>query len=430
MTSYDVVGVGLGPFNLGLAALLDPIDDVSAVFFEAEPRFNWHPGLLLPGVTLQVPFLADLVTLADPTSRYSFLNYLQQRNRLYRFYFHERFHIARREYQAYTQWVAQNLPSCRFGQQVVDVRPDGSDTWAVRVQSSSTGDIDEHTARAVVFGVGSRPHVPSVAHDVQGDEAFHTADYLNYRDKALAAHAVTVVGSGQSAGEVVADLLESGLGHRMTLDWFTRSTGFLPMEYSKLGLEHFTPEYITHFHDLPPAVRDRVRAGQDLLYRGLSAPTSARIYDLLYEATIDAPDPPVTYSARCALAAIEPSPEPGRRWRLRWQHLDQDQTFTRDTDIIVFATGYQPTPPPVAPAIVAYDASDRPCVTADYRLRLADGSASTLFVQNAELHTHGIGTPDLGLGAHRNSVIVNAVAGREVYPARQRTVFQQFGVPE
>ncbi len=27
------------------------------------------------------------------------------------------------------------------------------------------------------------------------------------------------------------------------LDWLTRSEGFFPMEYSKLGLQHFTPEY-------------------------------------------------------------------------------------------------------------------------------------------------------------------------------------------
>ena len=51
-----------------------------------------------------------------------------------------------------------------------------------------------------------------------------------------------------------------------------------------------------------------------------------------------------------------------------------------------------------------------------------------LFVQNGELHTHGVGAPDLGLGAHRNAVIVNALVGREVYAVRERNVFQSFGV--
>ena len=90
----DVIGVGLGPFNLGLAALL-ATTDVDAVFFDDKPEFAWHPGLMLPGAEIQVPFLADLVTLADPTSPYSFLNYLHEQGRLYRFYFHERFHVLR-----------------------------------------------------------------------------------------------------------------------------------------------------------------------------------------------------------------------------------------------------------------------------------------------------------------------------------------------
>ena len=45
-------------------------------------------------------------------------------------------------------------------------------------------------------------------------------------------------------------------------------------------------------------------------------------------------------------------------------------------------------------------------------------------MQNGELHTHGVGAPDLGLGAHRNAVIVNALCGREVYAVRERNVFQ------
>ena len=77
--------------------------------------------------------------------------------------------------------------------------------------------------------------------------------------------------------------------------------------------------------------------------------------------------------------------------------------------------------------LLALDDAGRPVVELDYRLRLRDGAPSTLFVQNAELHTHGVGAPDLGLGAHRNAVIVNALCGREVYAVRERNVFQSFG---
>ena len=425
MSNFDVIGVGLGPFNLGLAALLEPVDDVSAVFFEAEPTFSWHPGLMLPGARLQVPFLADLVTFADPTSRHSFLNYLHERDRLYRFYFYEHFHVPRQEFETYARWVADGLSSCRFGWRVESTRPAG-DGWMVSVRAAD-GAVEQHYARHVVFGVGSSPSVPPVVREHVGDDLFHAADYLAYREKAVTADSVTVVGSGQSAGEVVADLLETGLGTGMRLDWFTRSRGFFPMEYSKLGLEHFSPDYVDYFHRLPSQVRDDVRSGQDLLYKGLSAETSERIYDLLYEATIDRDDPPVTYVAGCSVVDIEPSPEPGRRWRLTWQHRDDGNSFARDTDVVVLATGYVPAGLPIEPELIAHDTAGRPEVTSDYRLRKRDGSPSTLFVQNAELHTHGVGAPDLGLGAHRNAVIVNALTGRRTYRVPKRTMFQRFG---
>ena len=429
---HDVVGVGLGPFNLGLAALLAPVDDVDAVFFEARPAFSWHPGLLLDGTTLQVPFLADLVTLADPTSPYSFLNYLHDRGRLYRFYFYERFHVPRKEYDAYCRWVAAQLPSCRFGRRVVDVRPAPSpdDGWSVRV-----GD-EEHRARAVVFGVGSVPHLPACVAGSHGDgdgvlgtDVFHSADYLTHRDRARRAGRVTVVGSGQSAAEVFADLLAAP-GDR-ELHWYTRSRGFLPMEYSKLGLEHFTPEYTAYFHGLPEARRDELRSGQDLLYKGIDAETSAQIFDALYEASIDGEDPPVTYASACELRSVEPCPT-GAGLRLGFHHLDQDRAFTHETDVLVLATGYEPAPLPIDPALLCLDGRGRPVVELDYRLRLRDRppGASTLFVQNAEIHTHGVGAPDLGLGAHRNAVLVNALTGRAVYPVRERNVFQSFGVPQ
>ncbi len=62
---------------------------------------------MLDEAEVQVPFLADLVTLADPTSPHSFLSYLHARERLYRFYFHERLHVLRREFEAYYRWVVR-----------------------------------------------------------------------------------------------------------------------------------------------------------------------------------------------------------------------------------------------------------------------------------------------------------------------------------
>ena len=60
MRVHDVVGIGIGPFNLGLAALSAPLADLDVVFLDAADEFRWHPGMMIEGATIQVPFLADL----------------------------------------------------------------------------------------------------------------------------------------------------------------------------------------------------------------------------------------------------------------------------------------------------------------------------------------------------------------------------------
>jgi len=423
IAEHDVVGVGIGPFNLGLAALLDGVEDIDAQFFDARAQFAWHPGMLLDDAEVQVPFLADLVTLADPTSPHSFLAYLHDCGRLYRFYFHERWHVLRREFDAYYRWVAARLgPACRFGARVEAVHPRAGGGWTVALCGG-----ERHGARAVVLGVGSVPSVPPCAAALLGDGVLHSGDYAAHRAQALAARRVTVVGSGQSAAEIVADLLHHA--PQAQVAWFTRSAGFLPMEYSKLGLEHFSPEYAAHFHGLPADARDALRGGQDLLYKGISAHTSERIYDALYRRSIDGAEPGVAYAARCELRGAQRGD--GGELCMELCQLDSGAAFEHATDLLVLGTGYRDASPPV-PAlgeIAELDEHGRPVIEADRRVRLRDGSVSTLFVQNAELHSHGVGAPDLGLGAHRNATIVNALCAREVYALRERNVFQSFGVP-
>lgn len=421
-----LVGVGIGPFNLGLAALAEPLPEVEVVLLDARPRFGWHAGLLLSDAAVQVPFLADLVTLADPTSRHSALNYLHEHDRLYRFYFLEQMHMLRREFDAYCRWVAERLGCCRFSRRVESVAPAPAGGWTVRAVGAD-GAVEEHAADAVAIGVGDVPSLPAgIAADPQRG-VIHSSTYLDHRERLLGAGRVCVVGSGQSAAEVVADLLDhAGAGQRRT--WFTRGDGFLPMECSKLGLEHFSPEYAAHFHGLPAQRRDDLRAGQDLLYKGISAETSARIYDALYRASVDGGDPGLQYRARCEALAARPTAD-GVTLSLR--HRDEGAEFSHRCDALVLATGYAPAPWPMPDrdALVELDARGRPVIERDYRVRLRGGGRSTLFAQNAEIHAHGVGAPDLGLGAHRNAVILNALCGHEVYRVRQANVFQSFGAP-
>ena len=48
----------------------------------------------------------------------------------------------------------------------------------------------------------------------------------------------------------------------------------------------------------------------------------------------------------------------------------------------------------------------------DFTARRCDDGAGRIFVQNAEIFQHGVGSPDLGVAAIRNARIANQLAAR------------------
>jgi lysine N6-hydroxylase len=170
----DFVAIGLRPFNLGLACLTEPIDGLRGIFLESKQDFDWHSGMFLEGSTLQTPFLSDLVTLADPTSPHSFLNYLKESGRLYPFYIRESFCPLREEFNDYCRWAAARIPSIRFGQTATEVTYDERE--GVCEVRTSSGEV--HRAPRVVLGTGTPPYVPPACEGLGGD-AVHNSRYLH-----------------------------------------------------------------------------------------------------------------------------------------------------------------------------------------------------------------------------------------------------------
>lgn len=420
---HDLLGIGIGPFNLGLACLAAPLEDLDAVFLDAKDAFDWHPGLMLEDATIQVPFLADLVTLADPTSPYSFLHYLKRTGRLYPFYIREDFNPLRAEYSAYCRWASEQLDSLRWGREVVGVERDPADDAYVVTARTAAG-TEQWRARRLVLGVGTVPAVPAGVDPAAGT-VLHTSDYLPRREELLGRGSVTVLGSGQSAAEVYRDLLERSGADGPRVDWITRSPRFFPMEYTKLTLELTSPEYVDHFHGLGADRRDRLNREHASLYKGISAELVNDIHELLYRRSVHG-HPAGLLTTSTTLTGVE---QDGGDLVLALHDDELERGWRHPTGALVLATGYRAEVPGfLAPVLddIAWDPAGRYDVSRDYAV---DHERSRIWVQNAEVHTHGLTSPDLGMGAYRNSVILRAVTGREVYPVEPAIAFQTFGVP-
>ncbi|API87594.1 lysine N(6)-hydroxylase/L-ornithine N(5)-oxygenase family protein [Francisella uliginis] len=425
MKIYDVIGIGIGPFNLGLAALLND-KPIKSIFFDKKENFCWHPGLMMNWTTLQVPFLADLVTMADPTNKFTFLNYLSEKNRLYKFYFKENFFIPRQEYNDYCSWVAKSCDSCKFGYEVTNIdylKESNNEFWNVTVKDKYDNE-SSYLTRSIVLGLGTSPQLP--CHIANTKNVHHSSEYLNIKNETLKDQHVTLIGSGQSAGEIFLDLMKSK-NDSTKITWLTRSKGFFPMEYSKLGLEHFSPDYIDYFYNLRDTKKPELLKEQDLLYKGISAETISDIYDVLYEETIQNKNS-AELIANSELITVNNS----SKLYCSFYHNQQGKDFSIKTDRVIAATGYKTDINNALKNInkfIKRDENNQLNITRDYKLITQEINLN-IFVQNAEMHTHGVGTPDLGLGAYRNTIIANRLLNEEAYKIPLNNAFSSFGIPK
>ncbi|WP_329132196.1 lysine N(6)-hydroxylase/L-ornithine N(5)-oxygenase family protein [Streptomyces sp. NBC_01476] len=417
----DFIAIGLGPFNLGLACLTEPVDGLTGVFLESKPDFDWHSGMFLEGSTLQTPFLSDLVTLADPTSPFSFLNYLKESGRLYSFYIRESFYPLREEFNDYCRWAAARIPSIRFGRTVTEVRYDERD--AVYVVRTATGET--YRAPRLVLGTGTPPHLPAACEGIGGD-AVHNSRYLTVKEELQAKRSITVVGSGQSAAEIYYDLLQDIDTRGYELTWVTRSPRFFPLEYTKLTLEMTSPEYVDYFHALPGPVRDRLNLTQKNLYKGINSELINGIFDLLYVKNRRGKVPTRLLTNTELTSARYETDAGAGTYTLGLRQREQGRDHTLTTEGLVLATGYRYQVPDFLTPVrdrIRWDEQGRYDVSRDYAI---DVTGHGVYVQNAELHTHGFTAPDLGMAAYRNSRIIRQLLGREHYRVETAIAFQEF----
>lgn len=421
----DVIGIGIGPANLGLAALLEEYEDMTCCFFEQESEFAWHPGMLIKGTDLQVSFLADLVTMANPRSKYTFLNYLHESNRLHRFYTFEQFDIPRREFNEYLSWVAGELDSCQFGMKVEEVT-DCEDGYLVKVRRLKDGALSEYRAKHVVLGTGSKPMIPVDVPEAALPHVTHSSRYVDQQKELHEAETVAVIGSGQSAAEIFLDLLQHQKKGQK-LSWFTRSSEFRELETAELGQELFTPKYVEYFHSLPYEERMNTLPRLAGLRNGIDASTLSRIYQELYHRSVSGEEPSVLIQPMTELEAIHMEDEQQVELHLKQWQLKKEKKITADH--VVLATGYTPNIPEwfsVYEPLIEWESDKHFKVTDDFRLVFKDKRSHHFFTFTNLDHSHGTAATNLKLSIYRNQKVIRTIRGDTKEQVKQETAFQQF----
>lgn len=414
----DVAGVGFGPSNLALAIAIEEHnrtvaspDRVTATFLEKQDRFGWHRGMLIPGTTMQVSFLKDLVTQRDACSHYSFLNYLSERGRLTHFINMQSFFPTRLEFHDYLEWAATKVAaSVHYGSEVSDVR------WAGDHFEVAVPGADPVRARNIVLASGLRAKLPDGV--VTGRRVFHNHGLLDHLRglPPLRHQRFVVVGAGQSAAEVAAYLHENYTGAEVHAVF--GKYGYTPADDSPYANRIFDPEAVSEFNRSPEELRQQLldyHRGTN--YSAVDPPLIDELYRREYSERVAGRRRLFVHGASEVLG-VDAS-ETGVSARVN--HRPSQHVRVVECDAIVYATGFRSASVEdlvgsLARHCVA-DEKGRPVVARDYRVLTAPEVQGGVYLQGNTEHTHGLTSTLLSNIAIRSGELVASLAAEKVSAA-------------
>lgn len=423
---HDLIGIGFGPSNLALAIALrehsaQAGEEFDALFFEKQAAFGWHRGMLIEGATMQVSFLKDLVTMRNPSSGFSFLNYLRERGRLADFINHKTMFPSRTEFHDYLEWAAARFQDqVEYGSEVVAVTPvlRGGVVEAVDVVVRQGGCSDElvtRRARNLVIAAGLEPVLPPGV--VAGDRVWHNQELLTRVPELSEPRRLLVVGAGQSAAETT-EFLHRGFPGAEVCAIFTKY-GYTPADDSSFANRIFDPEAVDHFYAAPEDVKRML-----LAYHGSTnySVVDLELIDELYRRVYQEK---VSGAQRLRIlnaSRVVGLDADGEGVRAVVEFLPSGERTALEADALVYATGYRMGDPLSLLGEVGEFCLRRPegglRVERDYRVATTDGVRCGIYLQGATEHSHGITSTLLSNTAVRVGEIVRSLAGRSAAPQR------------
>lgn len=391
MQPYDLVCAGFGPAGISLAVALADWREANPGELPPRVRFlernagpSWQSGLLVRGADINHNYLRDYATPRDPRSRFTFVNYLKQSGRLYQFG-HLGGRVARTDWDAYTRWTAAQLSDVvSYNQSVESIASFSSDLIAVKTQTTSC------LTRALVLGTGPQPNVPELFRPHLGARVFHSAQFLANIDAVDRNNALTftIVGSGQSAGEVLLHLYDRLPNARFNS--LQRGLAFPIVDVGHFSNEVYFPEEVDYFHALSPeSRRQAVNDFHKTNYSAVDADVSQSLYWRVYEDSVLG-TPRIRMLPRRRPSALRTD---GRRYALDVEDVYTGAIETVPTDIIILCTGYaEPLFPPLLEPlrdVIITDALGGPEISFDYRVQTTPDFKPLIYISGISERTHG-----------------------------------------
>lgn len=421
MHIHDLIGIGFGPSNIALAIALREHGEhnrgrpVDALFIERQPDFAWHRNMLLKQAHMQISFMKDLVTLRNPRSAFTFINYLHTKGRLQDFINLKTFFPSRHEFNDYLAWAASHFEdSCAYGETVESIVPEVEDgaVHVVRVVSRTSDGMQRvRRTRSLALGIGGREHIPDVFAALRDDpRVFHSSTYLQNVERNGSAQRVAIIGAGQSAAELFMDL--QGRHQAPCVDLIMRARAIRPSDDSPFVNEVFNAEFVDHIYSR--TTEERAQLLKEFWHTNYASPDLElieQIFKVFYEQRV-AGQARHRFLRRHEVSAVRAT---AQAVQIDLRDLNEQREFSASYDAIVLATGYERAHhkallAPLAPYLGNFD------VDRDYRLRADAALRVPIFLQGACETSHGLSDTLLSLIAVRSDEIRSALLTHLVPP--------------
>ncbi|KAI8964464.1 L-lysine 6-monooxygenase (NADPH-requiring)-domain-containing protein [Daldinia sp. FL1419] len=471
---HDLICVGFGPASLAVAvALHDAIDrnnlhktsaesSPKVLFLEKQPGFAWHAGMLLPGAKMQISFIKDMASLRDPTSQFTFLNYLHKNGRLVEFTNLNTFLPSRVEYEDYLRWCASFFDDVvRYQSEVVSVSPVKAidptgqvSTFVVTSKDPKTGELTTYRSKNVLLAIGGQPSIPKCLPS-NHPRIIHSSQYAHLVPKILsnptAPYRVAVIGAGQSAAEIFNNIQVLYPNSRTSL--IMRSEFLKPSDDSPFVNSIFNPSFVDSLYQRSAEDRYTLLEGvRSTNYGVVRLELIERLYEKMYDQRRElGPDErkwPHRILGSTDVVGLDTTSD---QLRLVIRPISSTKALVSDitredelleVDLVIAATGYQRQSHLTMIEDVAHllpsaseangpsptsgfgrkfseaKINDRPVrVSRDYSVQFSPGKVapgSGIWLQGCCEGTHGLSDTLLSVLATRSEEIVNSIFGNAV----------------
>ena len=411
MTHQDVelLALGAGPSNLALAVALEELapDDLArnSLLIDRADAVVWQQGLLLPWVTSKLSFLKDLVTLRNPCSEFSLVNFLHASGRLDDFINLGNLWPYRSEISEYLAWVANSLSKVKveLGRECVSIEPrrDATDAlvgWTTRLADGST-----ISSRYLVIATGRDPHIPGPLAGLSATRVVHSTRYTHHlgtlsRDLP---HRVAVLGAAQSAAEMFC-ALQADLPNA-EVAWVMRSLGPSALQSSKYTNEMYYPSFVDKVYGASPEGREEIRREMHRTnYSGVESDLLESLYAERYLNQLYGRDRTSLVTMAELVGASESAD--GVVLELA-DRTSGDRTLLR-RDLVFLGTGFSRGMPRLVKRLAAKLGLDDITVSRQYRLELGEPSAAACYLHGVNEDTHGVGDSLFSVLADRTAATV------------------------